>query len=227
MLQAIATRDLGQPSWYRKRKSISALLPYAVWLERRGNYEMLDALLCGARASKRLMWIRTKPFLPTLFNKASPQAIVPVSPHVGWRRLTFTDHKDMISRWAAAASAIPYTEEVGQSVVDALLHIASNDSLRPHIHVGMWVWLEKRPSLPPECFGRSRGTGWKVVRHIRALGDIEILKSYFLLVWSEWDPIFGWSEGLAEMQASIREDFNGLEMGRHREDLIERLDHVL
>ena len=32
---------------------------------------------------------------------------------------------------------------------------------------------------------------------------------------------------LGEMQASIREDFGGIESSYHREDLIKRLDHVL
>ena len=134
----------------------------------------------------------------------------------------------MVARWAAAASAAPYTEEIGQSVVDTLLHIASVDFLRPHIPVDIWTLLKKQPPLPPECLGRSRGSSRDVVLQIRALGDIEILKSYLLLILSEWDHIddqlLG---GLTEMKVSIREDFGGIKMQRHRRDLIKRLDHVL
>jgi hypothetical protein len=72
-------------------------------------------------------------------------------------------------------------------------------------HLGV---VEGQPSLPPECSGRSRGSSADVVRQIRGLGDIEILKSYLLLVWSEWDHVGDeQSGGLAEMQISIREDF--------------------
>ena len=60
---------------------------------------------------------------------------------------------------------------------------------------------------------------------VRELGDVEILESYFLLVWSEWNVVH--RDGVDEMRASIREDFSGIGMGRCREVLIERLDHVL
>jgi hypothetical protein len=65
----------------------------------------------------------------------------------------------------------------------------------------------------------------KVVRHIRGFGDIEILKSYLLLVWSEWDSVG--DSGLAEMEIIIRGEFCGITKQHHREDLTERLDHVL
>ena len=149
-----------------------------------------------------------------------------LSPHA----LSHTEQYDgnMVTRWAKAASEISYMEEVGQTVVYALLYIASVDSLRSHIPINIWTWLGKRPSLPPECLGRSRGSSGEVVRQIRTLGDIEILKSYLLLVWSEWDHTDNQeSGGLVEMQVSIREDFSGIGMWHHRQGLIKRLDHVL
>ena len=134
----------------------------------------------------------------------------------------------MVAKWAKAVSTVSYTEEVCRSLVDALLHIASVDSLRPHIPDGIWAWLKNQPSLPPECPGRSRGTSVDVVRRVRTLGDIEILKSYFLLVWSEWDRIDSQEPGgLTEMGASIREDFSGVEMRHDRRDVMKRLDDVL
>lgn len=231
-LGAMAARVPNQPPWRWKLKTLSVLLPYAVLLERNGKPRMLDALLCAARASGGLMWFRAEPVIHTLFNEASPETIVHVSPHINWQFLE--DSENLIPQWAAATSAIsaiPYTEEVGQitevgQVVDTLLHIAAIDSLRPHIPVGIWAWLEKRPFLPTECVGRRLGTRGHLVHYIRALGNIEILKSYFFLVWSEWDEIWD-GRGLTEMQVSIRQDFSGLGMECHRKYLVRRLDQVL
>jgi len=121
--------------------------------------------------------------------------------------------------------AVPYTEEVCQSVVDTLLQIASVRHLEPYIPVEIWAWLKERPYLPPICTGRWKGTMGRVVRRVRKLGDVEILESYFLLVWSEWDFIC--RNGFTEIRTSIREDFGGIGMGCRREVLIKRLDHVL
>ena len=68
-------------------------------------------------------------------------------------------------------------------------------------------------------------TGQDMVHHIRGLRDIQLLKSYFLLVWSEWDyPFF---RALVEMRGIIREEFCGIAMWQDREDPTKRLDHVL
>ena len=162
-----------------------------------------------------------------LFEDGSPDSlnrvITLMSPYALWDPLT--SDSSMIIRWAEAALAVPYTEAVGLSVVDTLLQIASMDSLQPHIPVSVWGLLKKLPSLPSFCMGRFLGTTECVVRRVRDLGDVEILKSYFLLVWSEWD--ISHSGGLPGVRASIWEDFSGIGMGRHREDLIKRLDHVL
>ena len=71
------------------------------------------------------------------------------------------------------------------------------------------------------------GAQGDVVRRVRALGDVGILKSYLLLVWSGWGIIRDRSENFAKMETSIQEDFGGIGMGCHRENLIKRLDHVL
>ena len=120
---------------------------------------------------------------------------------------------------------VPYTEEVGRSAVDTLLQIASVDSLRSHIPTDSWSWLSNRPPLPTICLGRRVGSQKDVVHQVRELGDVEILKSYFLLVWSEWDSIH--DSGFYAMCTSIREDFGGIGMGHHREDLVKRLDHII
>ena len=209
-----------------KRKAVTAFFPYAVRRERDGDHGMMDTFLgaAGAAGSTMHLWRVIRPFILTLFDQATPRTIVLTSPHVPWHSELCDEN--VVARWAAAASAISYTADIDRSVVDALLHIASIDSLRPQIPVGIWKWLNKRPSLPPVCFGRSMGTKRNVVCQVRELGDTEILKSYFLLVWSEWDYIFEGSSRI-EMQISIREDFCGVGLGHHRKDLVERLDHVL
>ena len=223
-----------------KRKAISALFPYAAYLARGGQQGMVNMVLRVARASgsnyREFVWNRIGTYITPLFGELTPPSlnsvIILTSHHVPWHENL---DETVVTRWAAVVSVIPYTEEVGQSVVDALLQIASNDSLQPHIPVSIWAWLERQPSLPPKCLGRSQGIQGRVVRRVRALGDIEILKSYFLLVWSEWDPI-NYHGGdhterrygdLQEMRTSIQEDFGGIGMGRHREELINRLDHIL
>jgi hypothetical protein len=125
--------------------------------------------------------------------------------------------------WAAAASAVPYTDETGQSVADTLLHIAFNDSLQPHMPIDMWSWLRKSPSLPPVCTGRGWGCTPDIVRIVQGLGDVEILTSYLLLVWSEWQTQYAtW-----EMDALIKKNFSGIRMEYHQKKLLQHLDHVL
>jgi len=75
------------------------------------------------------------------------------------------------------------------------------------------------------CHGQYQGALPVVIQQVKAFRDIEILKSYLLLVWSEWDCIqLG---GFDKMCTLIREDFSGIGMQHHREDLIEQLDHIL
>ena len=207
-----------------KRKAISALFPYAVRLERGGDQGMVNVLarIAWIVRSERFIWHHIK----------LDQVLTLASPHVPWG--DGPHDETAVAKWALAASVIPHTEEVGRRVVGVLLHTASVDSLRPSIPIGTWAWLKKRPSLPSQCTARSKGSSGDVVRQIRSLGDVEILTSYMLVVWSEWDCVgelgqgsAGGRSGLAEMQISILEDFSGIGMGRHREELIVRLDHIL
>lgn len=204
------------------RKAVSALLPYAVRQERHGRYATLGALLDTIRTLDGSIWNRV---VPVLFDETSHLTTVLVSPYVEWHNPSLPDRGDLVTQWAAAASAVPYTEEIGRSVVDVLLNISTWYFLLSHIPVGIWGFLEKRPHLPPKCYGRSMGGEESVIRYVRALGDIKILKSYLLLVWSEWDA--PWPNAFSETRALIREDFGGADMRGHREDLIKHLDHVL
>lgn len=181
-------------------KAIGALFPHVVdCLERGGYPEMVDAFARATRVlnSRDLIWSHVEPFVTKLFNKPSApslhRTITLASPHVPWSNMPHGE--SVVERWAAAASATPYTEGVqGRSVVDALLHIASVDRLLPHIPIHVWAWLKELPSLPPQCSGRSKGSKKPMVRRVRALGDVEVLKAYLLLIWSEWDCVStsGW-----------------------------------
>ena len=214
--------DLGQIR--SKRKAATALFAYAVRREQDGDGGMIDVLLDVIK----LRAFTIGPQITALFDEGSPDSlnriIVLVSPYVPWDSRVF--HSSTVTRrWATAVLAVPYTEEVGRSVVDAVLQIASIKSLQPYIPVGVWALLKEQPSLPPACLGRARGTTACVVRGIRELGDPEILKSYLSLVWSEWYAIH--PDGFTDMCASIRDDFGGIGMGGHRNDLVKRLDYVL
>jgi hypothetical protein len=134
------------------------------------------------------------------------------------------NNRTAVARWAAAASAIPYTDEICQSVVVALFQIAPIDLLRPHIPIEMWGWIKRRPILPYTYNGVLSAAHITVITHVRRLGDIDILKSYFVLVWGQ---CAFHHHNLLEMESSIRENFGVIGMDHHRKDLIQRLDHVL
>jgi hypothetical protein len=228
-LKIIAEAPGADPAVQSKYKAISSLFLYAVRLERDGQRGMIDEIFRAASKSTsgRFMWHHVEPYFTTLFNESSSpslnRVITLAAPYAGWAWRPYT--QNAVARWAAAASTIPYSEEVGRSVVDALFQIAFNYSLRRYIPIEIWAWLKRRPSLPPVCRGRSLSTSSEAVSHIRGLENIELLKSYLLLVWSEWNDLY--ESGLDEMEIVIREEFDGILMWRHREDLIERLDHVL
>ena len=219
---------------FSKRKAINTMFPYAIFLEQNGNRQMIDAILHAASISDsdfdnlgKFMWHHVVLYNSRLFEKQSPtslnRVIALISPYMPWE--TTLNNKIAVARWAAAASAIPYTPGVGQNVVNALLQIASIDFLRPHIPIEIWEGLKRRPSLPPIYCGMRWAGDTNVIAHVRRLGDIDILKSYFLLIWAEKCHFN--SDFVSEMQDSIKADFGGSGMEHHRRDLIERLDHVI
>ncbi|KAF9780448.1 hypothetical protein BJ322DRAFT_293700 [Thelephora terrestris] len=218
------------PTW--KYKSITTILLFAASLEGDDRQTISGATLrsIGILRSKSMpMWAPAVPYITALLKNPSPPSpsldrlIVFASPDVPWTDLS--DDRDAVVRWATTVLAVPYTEESGQSVVDATLQIAAKDFLRPHIPLGVWELFKERTSLPPTCFGLSQGAHPNVIRHVRGLGDLEILTSYFLLVWSE--RCFPSDDAFDTMEISIREDFCGTWVGQHRRDLVERLKHVL
>ena len=173
-----------------------------------------------------MTWGPVMPFLATLFNgprtPSLDQTITLVLPHF------YPLDKNTLARWSTvtlATLAVPYMEEVGQSVADTLWRIMLDGALRQHIPVGIWLWSSKQTITPPWFYDNKKDSRGEAVREFRALGDTEILKSYLLFIWLDWVPRE--DSALAEMCASIREDFNGIGMGHHREELRNRLDHVL
>jgi len=217
-----------------KRKAINTLFPYAIFLEESGQQGMMDAILRAARVSDskssnlgKFMWHHVKLYTSRLFERRSPtslnRVITLISPYVPWEEML--NNPIAAYRWAAAVSATQYTEEVGQNVVDALLQIASDDFLRHYIPINIWELLKKEPSLPSMYHGLVKGGSGDVVAHVRGLGDVGLLKSLFLLLWT--DQCTPSSDGTRAMEESIRTDFSGSGMEQHRRDLIERLDYVL
>ena len=208
-----------------KRGAIVAFLPHAVWRERDGESEMLDTFLHAARASKPSYFgLDPNHSAYMLLSMASPRAIVLVSCHIPW--LCFSGGGDCVELWAAATSVVPPTEDLTWSVVDVLLQIASNTVLSPYIPTDVWSWMIKQPSLPPPCYRHSIGTS---IETVQGLQDIEVLKSYFCVIWSEWNH-FKMDEDpkvLGNMCAILHKGFSGSGMGHYRADLIQRLDYIL
>ena len=200
-----------------KRKAISSLFPYAVFLEQGGQRRMVNAISRTARAmrSGKFMWHRVQPFITTMFNKPNPPSLNWVLGLISPRVPLYDEPrgKNMVARRVVAALTVSNPEEGSWSVAGELLRIAFIDSLHPDIPHGF-------PWQPKSTVG-------DLTDRVRALGDIGILKSYLFLIWSRWGPIDDQSGGLAEMQMLIREDLYGVRMGCHREDLIKRLDVVL
>lgn len=210
-----------------KVKAISTIIPFAISLERDGQQGMLDVAVCSLRSFGGDVWSQAQRHIDTLFKETSAhslnQAITLISPYWGWS--SWKKGENEVARWATAVLNVPYTKEVGQSVVDATLQIASHNFLRPHIPIKVWALFKKQPPLSPICLGRSNGNEPDIIKHVRGLGDLEILKSFLLLVWSEWDRIS--SSGLDMMKMLIQEDFCGIGMAQHQQDLLQRLDYIL
>ena len=212
--------------WRSVEKAVVTLFPYAVCLEEGGQRQMADAIFHAfGVGGVVLRWRPLKAHIVSLFDMTSSpslnRVIILTHPCVDWNSYGL-DTANAVTRWIEAASAVSYSE-VDQSMVEALSVVSYDDTMWPHIPVGVWAWLNKRPSLPPVCQARLKVSQEPIIRHVRGLGDIEILKSYFLLLWSEWQ--FHWDDSLAEMETSIREDFSGTMVG-HRYDLAKHLDHV-
>ena len=217
-----------------KRKAISTLLPYAILLEQGGQQRMINAISRAARVSDsglsnhgKFMWHQVVLYISRLFEKQSPtsldRVITLISPYVPWEGVL--NNPAAVVRWAAAASATPYTNEIGQNVVDTLYQIVVINLLRPHIPNHVWGILKMQPTLPRMYHGIANGGSKNVIAYVRRLGDIGLLKSHFILVWADlYIPTPGETHA---MKTSLRGDFGGAEMEEHRKGLLKRLNDVL
>ena len=232
-VSSLITRGLGSPTPSEPRlfpqdKAIATLFSYAVRLEQDGPSELVDSILRTVGTKEDVLrWRQIETQVAALFDEQSPpflnRIITLAAPGAYWRQ-DGLNNKNAIDRWAAAASAVPYSEEVGQSVINTLFRILMQYPLRPLIPIKMWAWLKNPPSLPPLYWGISYGFWGYFVGYVRGLGDIEIYKAYLLLFWSEWN--FLWPVDFMEMVVSMREDFGGIGMWYHRDDLIKHLGNV-
>jgi len=210
-----------------KFEVIRVLFWYAVRRERCGDADLFGAIL---NLIKREFYVPRSDEIfrhlsaSKMFTHGSPRAVALAGPYIHWGQGQSVDTQGLVSKWVGGISVAPRTKEVARSVVDTLLQIAANPHLRPLIPSDIWSWLNVRPSLPPGCGGLSWGRDRDVIRTVRALGDIEILVSYLILIWSKSRLLD--SDGYAEIQISICEDFKGIDMGHHRAELIQRLDSI-
>ena len=154
-------------------------------------------------------------------NVSLKRTAILVSSYIPWHGQNF---QGLVQAWVAIASAIPKEKEIAPSIVDALFQIAYRKPLMPGNHE-VWSWLTLRPSLPPICGGRYLGSHPDVMQQVRGLKDIEILKSYLLVVCSEWDTLY--DSGFDMMYECMLEEFSGVEANSHRAELVQRLDEVI
>jgi hypothetical protein len=210
-----------------KTELIGPLFQYAICRERDGDKTLFNRIIrlaqweVGGLASRGLGYLSAL----EMCTCASPQAVLLAGPYVNWEQEQSMDARDIISKWLAAISTTPHTKVAAEAVVATLLQIADNGDLRPSVPADIWLWLNERPRLLPDCKGLSSGSHRGVVRTVRALNDIGILTSYMIVIWSKSNPLD--CDGFAEMRMSVREDFNGIGMGCNRAELIQQLDYVL
>ena len=210
-----------------KCEATCALIPYAIFLEQLGQQGVTNAIMHTVRASRDYYFMSSIPsYITALFRKPSSPfrnwLITLVALCVDW---TDKAHgEDAVAGWAAAVSTVPDTEEVVRSVVGTLMQITNVDSLRPHIPVEIWRWIKKWQSLPLADWGRFYKATPDAVSYVRGLEDLEIIKLY-IHAWLVW--YFPSTDALDEVEISIGEDFGGIGMWGHREDILNWLDYVL
>jgi hypothetical protein len=218
---------------FSKRKALNALFPYAIFLEQGGQQGLINAISRTARAlnfytsnRRNFVWYHVVLYISRLFEKRNPtslnRAITLISPYVPWEG-TFINTV-AVSRWAEAALTIPYTEEVGQDVINVLLQISPIGFLQPHIPIEIWRWLRRRPPLPFVHRSLNKGGVVNVIAHVPKTWG----RRHSQVVPSSLDtPGRFTSQNFHGMKNSVREDFGRDGMGHHRQDLIEQLHLVL
>ena len=197
-----------------------------------GDTRLVDEiLLVISHTSQGSSWVRRhiSPFICQMLSTWDSDVRVRTAVHAlsyvedAW--FHNADKSTFVNLWMMAASYLEYTPETGQSVVEVLLRMACVYHWRPHITKEAWRWLKRRPELPPVCRARSLCCNdLGAISKVESLKDIEILKGYLIVVWSEWDWLAPWV--CSYMCAVIRKRFRGERKKGHREELRDRLLHI-
>ena len=196
-----------------------------------GDTKLLDeVLLAISRTSQGSSWVRSHigPFieqeLSTWDSDVRVRIVMRALPYVEDAWFHIEDKDFFVELWRSVPEDLEYTPEIGQSVVQVLLRMACAYQWRPHIK-RVWRWLKRRPQLPPVCRARSMCCNdLGAISKVESLKDIEILKGYLIVVWSEWDWLAPWV--CSYMCAVIRKRFGGERKKGHRGELRGRLLHI-
>ena len=233
-LQTVIDRVISQIKDSNKPtiKPLASVLSYAVKTAEDGNAGLLDEILLAvSRSSQGSSWVRSHigPLIDQMLSTWDSDVRVRIAVHAlsyvedAWFHAA--NKHIFVVRWVSAASRLEYTPEIGQSVVEVLLRMACMYHWRPHITREAWRWLERRPQLPPVCRARSLCCNdLGAISKVESLGNIEILKGYLIVVWSEWDWLAPWV--CSYMCTVIRKHFGGEREKGHRDELRDRLLHI-
>jgi len=93
--------------------------------------------------------------------------------------------------WTKAASAFPYTDDVGGSVVVGLLNMTPGDQFLLHMPLVAWGWLNTRPVLPPEFVALLPATEKSMARTIQQLGGAKLIVSKEHQPWTGEFSVMG------------------------------------
>ena len=203
-----------------------------------GDTRLLDEILPAiSRTSQGSSWVRRhiSSLIDAIFSsfesdesdesEASVRIAMRALPYVEDAWFHDEDKYAFVDLWTTAASFLEYTPEIGQSVVEVLLRMACAYQWRPNITWAAWVWLKKRPQLPPVCRARSLCCNdLGAISKVESLKDTKILRDYLIVVWSEWDWLAPWV--CSYMCAVIRKYFGGERKKGHRNKLRDRLVHI-
>ena len=213
-------------------KSVTSIFVYAVRKAEDGDPRLLnEVLLVARRFPQHSGWVRRhiSPITGRMLSEPGfeicKHAVVRALPCLEDAWFHTGDKTRFVKRWLSAAAHLKYTQEIGQSVVEVLLRMACVYQWRQHITPEAWEWLKRRPQLPPVCRARSLCcSDLGAISAMQTLKNIELLKAYLVVVWSEWDWVAPWV--CSHMCTVIRKSFGGEEMKGHRDELRSRLRSV-
>ena len=197
-----------------------------------GDTRLVDEILLAVRRSPQgSSWVRRYivPFIDQELERSDSDVYLRIAvcalPYVEDAWFHAENKHIFVWRWVSAASRLRYTPEIGQSMVEVLLRMASVYQWRPHLRWGEWRLLGCRPRLPPVCRARSLCcNNLGVISKVESLKDVEILRDYLIVVWSEWDWLAPWV--CSYMCTVIRKRFRGERNRGHRDELRDRLIHI-